>query len=46
MEEIRIGLEFGKLNNMIKRYFEFSSHKSEVETITGNKLQYAPFHQN
>ena len=36
MEEIRIGLEFGKLNNMIKRYFEFSSHKSEVETITGN----------
>ena len=36
MKEIRFGLELRTLNNMIKRYFEFSSHKSEVETITGN----------
>ena len=36
MEEKRIGFELRTLNSMIKRYFEFSSHKSEVETITGN----------
>jgi len=36
MGEKRIGFELRTLNSMIKRYFEFSSHKSEVETITGN----------
>lgn len=36
MEEIRIGLELRTLNNLIRRYFDFSSHKNEVETITGN----------
>ena len=36
MEKMRIGLELRSLNNMIRRYFEFSSHKNEIETITGN----------
>lgn len=36
MEKIWIGKELHTLNNMIRRYFEFSSHRKEVETITGN----------
>jgi len=36
MDEIWVGREFHSLNNLIRRYFEFSSHKKEVETITGN----------
>jgi DNA-binding MarR family transcriptional regulator len=36
MEEIWIGRELRSLHNMIQRYFEFSSHKKEIETITGN----------
>lgn len=36
MEKIRIGLELRSLNNLIRRYFEFSSHKKEIERITGN----------
>lgn len=36
MKEIRIGFEIGTLNNLIKRYIEYSSHKNEIETITGN----------
>lgn len=36
MQQIRIGLELRSLNNLIRRYFEFSSHKKEIETITGN----------
>lgn len=36
MEEIRIGLGLRTLNNLIRRYFDFSSHKNEIETITGN----------
>lgn len=36
MDEIWVGREFHSLNNLIRRYFEFSSHKREVETITGN----------
>jgi MarR family transcriptional regulator, transcriptional regulator for hemolysin len=36
MEKIRIGFELRSLNNLIRRYFEFSSHKKEIETITGN----------
>jgi DNA-binding MarR family transcriptional regulator len=36
MEEIWIGRELRSLHNMIRRYFEFSSHKKEIETITGN----------
>ena len=36
MEGTRIGLEIKTLNNMIKRYYDFSSHRSEVDTITGN----------
>lgn len=36
MEQTRIGLELRTLNNLIRRYFDFSSHKNEIETITGN----------
>lgn len=36
MEKIWAGLELRSLNNLIRRYFEFSSHKKEIETITGN----------
>ena len=35
MEKL-IGLELRSLNNLIRRYFEFSSHKKEIETVTGN----------
>lgn len=31
-----VGLEIRSLNNMIRRYFEFSSHRKEIDTITGN----------
>ncbi|QAT48659.1 MarR family transcriptional regulator [Caproiciproducens sp. NJN-50] len=36
MRKIRIGMELRSLNNLIRRYFEFSSHKKEIETVTGN----------
>jgi DNA-binding MarR family transcriptional regulator len=36
MNEMRVGLELRSLNNLIRRYFEFSSHKNEIQTITGN----------
>jgi MarR family transcriptional regulator, transcriptional regulator for hemolysin len=36
MKNIRIGLELRILNNMIRRHCDFSSHKKEIETITGN----------
>jgi MarR family transcriptional regulator, transcriptional regulator for hemolysin len=36
MERIWIGFELRSLNNLIRRYFEFSSHRKEIETITGN----------
>lgn len=36
MNEFKVGKELHSLNNLIRRYFEFSSHKKEVETITGN----------
>ena len=36
MEDIRIGLELRTLNNLIRRHCYFSSHKKEIETITGN----------
>lgn len=36
MQKIWIGLELRSLNNMIRRYFEFSSHKREIDSITGN----------
>lgn len=32
----RIGLELRSLNNMIRRYFEFSTHRREIESVTGN----------
>ncbi len=35
MEE-SIGLELRALNNLIRRYFDYSSHKKEIEQITGN----------
>lgn len=36
MIKTRVGLELRSLNNMIRRFFEFSSHKKEIETVTGN----------
>ena len=36
MEHERIGHTLHSLNNMIRRYHEFSSHKEEVERVTGN----------
>ncbi|MFB0920687.1 MAG: MarR family transcriptional regulator [Oscillospiraceae bacterium] len=36
MEDIRIGLELRALSNMIKRYFEFSYCRDEIDKITGN----------
>lgn len=36
MKKGRIGLELRSLNNMIRRYFEFSSRKKEIDKITGN----------
>ncbi|WP_099205942.1 MarR family winged helix-turn-helix transcriptional regulator [Scatolibacter rhodanostii] len=32
----KVGRELRSLNNLIRRYFEFSSHKNEVDTVTGN----------
>jgi len=29
-------MELRSLNNLIRRYFEFSSHKREIESVTGN----------
>lgn len=31
-----IGVELRSLNNLIRRYFVFSSHKKEIESVTGN----------
>ena len=36
MDETRIGRELHSLSNLIRRYFEFASHKREVEIVTGN----------
>ncbi|GAU78914.1 MarR family winged helix-turn-helix transcriptional regulator [Fusibacter sp. 3D3] len=36
MNDEQLGFELRSLNNLIKRYFEFSSHRKEIETITGN----------
>lgn len=35
-EPDRVGLELRSLNNLIRRHFEFSSHKSEIDRVTGN----------
>lgn len=31
-----IGLELRSVNNLIRRYFEFASHKREIDSVTGN----------
>jgi len=36
VEKDSIGMELRSLNNLIRRYFEFSSHKREIESVTGN----------
>ncbi|WP_320129809.1 MarR family transcriptional regulator [uncultured Sphaerochaeta sp.] len=36
MKKKRIGLEIRILNNLIKRYVDFSSKKGEIDAITGN----------
>ena len=36
MENQMIGRELRSLNNLIRRYFELTTHKKEIEAITGN----------
>lgn len=36
MENKRVGLELLSLNNLIRRYLEFSSNKREIDSVTGN----------
>lgn len=36
MEKGGIGMELRSLNNLIRRFFEFSSHKAEIKSVTGN----------
>lgn len=36
MEKIKISVELRSLNNLIRRYFEFSSHRREIDSVTGN----------
>lgn len=36
MNVMRVGRELRSLSNMIRRYFEFSSHRNEIDTVTGN----------
>lgn len=36
MRKERIGIEFRSLSNLIRRFFEFSSHKKEIVNVTGN----------
>lgn len=36
MDKTEVGLELHSLNHLIRRYFDFSSHKKEIETVTGN----------
>lgn len=35
MDRICIGKELRSLNNLVHRFFEFSGHKKEIETVTG-----------
>ena len=34
MEKTSVGMELRSLNNLIRRYFHFSSHKKEIESAT------------
>lgn len=36
MAKERVGVEFRAINNLIRRYFEFSSTKREIDSVTGN----------
>jgi DNA-binding MarR family transcriptional regulator len=36
MNDLPIGHELFVLNNLIKRYFDYSSNKNKIESITGN----------
>ena len=36
MDERLIGRELRSLNNLIRRYFDFATHRKEIETVTGN----------
>lgn len=36
MEKVRVSVELRSLNNLIRRYFEFSSNKKEIDSVTGN----------
>lgn len=36
MDKVNIGFELHSLNNLIRRYFDFSSYKKEIDAVTGN----------
>jgi DNA-binding MarR family transcriptional regulator len=36
MDRMHVGRELRGLSNMIRRHFAFSSHKMEIEAVTGN----------
>jgi MarR family transcriptional regulator for hemolysin len=36
MDRIWIGPELWSLGNMIRRYFDFATHRKEIEAVTGN----------
>lgn len=36
MERVWIGSELWSLGNMIRRYYDFATHRKEIEAITGN----------
>ena len=36
MNKMRVGRELRSLNNLIRRYIEFSAPRNEVDTVTGN----------
>ncbi|BAL00094.1 putative MarR family transcriptional regulator [Oscillibacter valericigenes Sjm18-20] len=36
MPKERIGMELRAINNLIRRYFEFSAHRNEIMRATGN----------
>ncbi|WP_085832349.1 MarR family winged helix-turn-helix transcriptional regulator [Clostridium merdae] len=36
MNKMRVGRELRSLNNLIRRYIEFSAPRNEIDTVTGN----------
>lgn len=36
MNKMRVGRELRSLNNLIRRYIDFSTHRNEIDSVTGN----------